>query len=86
MNGAVKAFVSGYYDDGRSDLYGAFILRNLGLVCNFGFVGMITIPNWMFLPSFEQLRARLFTASYIHSMVHNGRGVWAGILGAVPSL
>jgi hypothetical protein len=82
MNREIKSFVGKYFDDGRSDLYAAFLLRNLRFLRSFGFVGMITIPNWMFLPSFEQLRAHLCTAGYIQSMLHNGRGVWGGDFGS----
>ena len=44
------------YKDGKADLYACFIQRNSSFAKPTGFVGMITIPNWMFLSSFERLR------------------------------
>lgn len=79
---ALKEFVSDAYNAGKADLYGAFILRNIRLAKNSGHVGMITIPNWMFLSSFEQLRKVIFQAAPISSLVHNGRGVWGSDFGS----
>ena len=63
---------------GKADLYGAFTLRNIELVKSNGHVGMITIPNWMFLSSFEQLRgvlsvARRYLARSQRTRGHGGR-------------
>jgi hypothetical protein len=43
---------------------------------------MITIPNWMFLKSFEDLRGVLVSEAFISSLVHCGRGVWGSDFGS----
>jgi hypothetical protein len=79
---AVKQFVNSVYKEGSADLYGAFILRNIFLARKGGRVGMITIPNWMFLATFEKLRTVVFRSAPIASLVHNGRGVWGSDFGS----
>jgi hypothetical protein len=78
----LKDFVNTAYEAGKSDLYAAFTLRNMQLAKGGGHVGMITIPNWMFLSSFEQLRNVIFLDAPIASLVHNGRGVWGSDFGS----
>ncbi len=78
----LKEFVGNTYKAGKADLYGAFTLRNIEFAKRHGKVGMITIPNWMFLSSFEELRARISKEAPISSLVHNGRGVWGSDFGS----
>lgn len=78
----LKKFVNDTYVSGKSDLYGAFTLQNIRLAKEYGHVGMITIPNWMFLSSFEDLRGALLQNAPISSLVHNGRGVWGSDFGS----
>ena len=78
----LKAFVRENYQDGKADLYACFIQRNIVFVKTNAFVGMITIPNWMFLPSFESLRKSVLDAQTIDSLIHNGRGVWGSDFGS----
>lgn len=82
MNALLKKFVNSCYKEGKADLYGAFILKNISLAKKNGHVGMITIPNWMFLSSFERLRGVVLRSAPIASLVHNGRGVWGSDFGS----
>ena len=82
MNAKLKGFVAENFAEGKADLYGAFILRDLSLLIKDGSLGMITIPNWLFLDSFSDLRAVVLDKSYLSSLVHNGRGVWGGDFGS----
>jgi hypothetical protein len=82
FNATLKAFITKTLDAGKADAYGAFIIRSLGLVYRGGFVGFISIPNWMFLSSFEKLRDFLLDQAGILSLVHNGRGVWGSDFGS----
>ena len=43
---------------------------------------MITIPNWMFLGSFSDLRRNVFQSAPVSSLVHIGRGVWGSDFGS----
>ena len=78
----LKKFVDSVYKAGKADLYAAFTLRNIQFSKKLGRIGMITIPNWMFLSSFDQLRSAIFRSAPITSLVHNGRGVWGSDFGS----
>ena len=82
MNRHLKKFVGGQYSSGKGDSYAAFILRNLRLVRPRGLIGMITIPNWMFLSGFASLRDELFQTARIAGLAHCGRGVWGADFGS----
>lgn len=81
FNSELKSFVNKEYKTGSSDLYGSFIQRNTELSKSGGMVGMITIPNWMFLSSFEKLRRQIIDHNLIESLVHNGRGIFGSDFG-----
>ena len=78
----LKEFVAQNYKDAKADLYACFIQRNLAFLKPNGFVGMITIPNWMFLTSFESIRKNLVTRRSIDTFIHNGRGVFGSDFGS----
>jgi hypothetical protein len=82
FNSILKTYVKEKYPLGSADLYGCFILRNLEFCKKNGFLGMITIPNWMFLSSFENLRHQLLDNNTIETLVHNGRGIWGSDFGS----
>jgi hypothetical protein len=81
FNKQIKDFVASNYKNGKSDLYACFILRNSAFLKLNGFMGMITIPNWMFLPTFEDLRRIITDIQSIESLIHNGRGVFGSDFG-----
>jgi hypothetical protein len=81
-NANLKSFVESEFQEGEADLYGVFILRNLAFVVENGLIGMITIPNWMFLISFRGLREILVHSKHIQSLVHLGRGAWGSDFGS----
>ena len=78
----LKRFVNGEYENAKADLYACFIQRNIIAAKPNGFVGMITIPNWMFLSSFEDVRRSLFADQTIDTFLHNGRGVFGSDFGS----
>jgi hypothetical protein len=82
FSGTLKDFVNKHYPEGKPDLYACFMLRNLEFCRPGGFVGMITIPNWMFLSTFADLREQVFSHATIDSFVHNGRGIWGSDFGS----
>lgn len=82
MNPKLKSFIESNWKAGKADTYSAFILRNLLLAVAGGRVAMITIPNWMFLKTFEALRDSLLRTTHISSLVHCGRGVWGSDFGS----
>ena len=82
FNAALKSFVEKKWRNGKADLYGCFMLRNLEFVRHQGHVGLITIPNWMFLEAFSELRNQMLGTVKVQSLVHNGRGVWGSDFGS----
>ncbi len=77
----LKQFVTAVYTSAKADLYGCFISRNTSFAAANGIVGMITIPNWMFLSSFQDMRQSLVNHQSFETFVHNGRGVFGSDFG-----
>ena len=85
MNGRLAAWVKDNYPNSKSDLFAMFMERNLVLAQKHGAVAMITMQSWMFLSSFETLRARLLGQSTFLSMAHLGPRSFDSIGGEVVS-
>jgi type II restriction/modification system DNA methylase subunit YeeA len=85
MNGRLGAWAKDKYPDSKSDLFAMFIERNLDLVVKQGSVGMITMQSWMFLSSYEKLRANLLSDKTLTSMAHLGAHAFDSIGGEVVS-
>ncbi|WP_298038138.1 BREX-1 system adenine-specific DNA-methyltransferase PglX [uncultured Desulfuromonas sp.] len=85
MNGRLSAWAKNNYPNSKSDLFAMFIERNLDLAKKQGSVAMITMQSWMFLSSFEGLRARLLSQDTLLSMAHLGARAFDSIGGEVVS-
>lgn len=85
MSGDLKQFVQNHYEDGKADLFSAFILRNSQLIQHDALLGMITMQSWMFLSSYETLRRKMLATSFIETMAHLGAGAFDSIGGEVVS-
>jgi hypothetical protein len=85
MNGRLAAWAKDKYPTSKSNLFAMFIERNLDLAQKHGTVAMITMQSWMFLSSFEALRARVLGQNTLLSMVHLGAGAFDSIGGEVVS-
>ncbi len=73
------------YADVKSDLCTCFIERGFDLVQKHGYSAMVTMQSWMFLGSFEKMRAKLIEQSSIVSMAHIGARGFDSIGGEVVS-
>jgi hypothetical protein len=82
FNAPLKGFVDNSFKAGNADLYGCFIERIPMLLLNDGLFGMITIPSWMFLVSFEALRRMVLSKLSIRTYLYLGRGVWGSDFGS----
>jgi hypothetical protein len=82
MNPLLKEFIENSWKTGKADTYAAFILRNITLALHGGAIAMITIPNWMFLRSFADLRKTLLETTAFDSLIQCGRGVWGSDFGS----
>lgn len=78
----LKAVLNREFPKSKGDLYACFIERNCEVCKRSGYVGMITWQNWMFLPTFAELRAHLLTLQTISSLIHNGRGIFGSDFGS----
>ncbi|WP_119025214.1 BREX-1 system adenine-specific DNA-methyltransferase PglX [Acinetobacter soli] len=78
----LKKYIEKNYKVAKGDLYTCFMVRNSSLSKAGALIGMITIPNWMFLSSYENLRERLFEIAHLQTMSHNGRGVFGSDFGS----
>lgn len=85
MNPRLGAWAKENYPNSKSDLFAMFMERNLDLTVKGGAVAMITMQSWMFLSSFEALRARILNQHTILSMAHLGARAFDSIGGEVVS-
>lgn len=81
-NSNLKTFIATYYSESKADLYGCFTSRALKITKPGGYASLITIPNWMFLSTFEDFRRLILHNAVISSLVHNGRGVFGSDFGS----
>jgi hypothetical protein len=77
----MAAFLDSNYPSNKSDLYAAFIDRCTELAASGGKVAMITQQSFMFISSYEQMRADLRRESAIESMVHLGPKAFPAVTG-----
>lgn len=85
MNADLKEFAKKQFPNSKSDLFAIFIERNLDLTKQSGVVAMITMQSWMFLSSYEALRARILGQHTILGMAHLGARGFDSIGGEVVS-
>jgi type II restriction/modification system DNA methylase subunit YeeA len=85
MNGRLKIWAKTNYPESKANLFAMFIVRDLELVLNQGFIAMITMQSWMFLSTYKDLRAKLISQATFSSMSHLGERAFDTIGGAVVS-
>ena len=85
MSAELKQFVQDHYEDGKADLFAAFIMRNRQFLRHNAMLGMITMQSWMFLSSFEALRRDILQKCTITTMAHLGAKAFGSIGGEVVS-
>ena len=69
MSVELKQFVQDHYEDGKADLFAAFIYRLLGMVPEHGQLGFMTPYVWMFISSYEQMRQHIIRQEHISSLI-----------------
>lgn len=79
----LKSFADSHYEVAKADLFAMFIVRGFELTKSSGALGMITLPSWMFLSSFERLRDMLVENTTVNSLLHLGRGMFGIDWGSV---
>jgi type II restriction/modification system DNA methylase subunit YeeA len=69
MNGRLAAWLKENYEDVKSDLFSAFIVRNTQLALAKGQLGFMSPFVWMFISSYEKLRSFILTNKTITNLV-----------------
>jgi hypothetical protein len=69
LHAELKGFLQRAYEDFKSDLFAAFVVRIIQLLRPNGFAGMMTPFTWMFIKTYEPLRKKLLTESSIRSLI-----------------
>jgi hypothetical protein len=69
MDPKLSAFLKSKFPDVKSDLFSAFIVRNTELAVTKGQLGFMSPYVWMFISSYEKLRARLIDHKTITSLI-----------------
>jgi type II restriction/modification system DNA methylase subunit YeeA len=85
MNNQLQSWTEQIYPDSKADLYAMFIDRAFLLAFQSGYVSMITMQSWMFLPKMEKIRRKVIDKSTIISMAHLGERGFDSIGGSVVS-
>lgn len=79
---ALNKFIKDNYPDSKGDLFAVFIERCGQMAKKNGYQAMITQHSWMFLSSFEKLRAKLLAVDLVN-MAHLGARAFEEIGGEV---
>lgn len=69
MNPRLSTWLKENYEPVKSDLFSAFIMRNMGLALPKGQLGFMTPFVWMFISSYEKLRTFLIDQKTITSLI-----------------
>ena len=83
LNGNLAGWVKTQYPESKADLMTCFMDRAAEMTVKRGMWGMINLPSWMFLGTFEKMRAKLLASQTISSLLHLGRGVFGSDFGSV---
>lgn len=86
FNPFMSKWVKKNYPDVKSDLCTCFIERGFNLVEDKGYAAMVTMQSWMFLGSFEKMRAKVIDNKTVVSMAHLGPRAFDAIGGEVVNV
>lgn len=86
FNSFMSKWIKKNYPDVKSDLCTCFIERGFNLVEDKGYAAMVTMQSWMFLGSFEKMRAKVIDNKTIVSMAHLGPRAFDAIGGEVVNV
>ena len=81
MNSKLYDFVKEEYPDVKSDMSTVCMRKTISMCNEHGYMSMINIPVWMFISSYEKLRAEIITRNSLVQMLHLGRGVFGSDFG-----
>ena len=76
MNSILSSYVKKNYSEGKADLMTVFMIVAKNRIESDAKYGMINLPSWLFLSTFEGLRKNLVSDMHIDSLIHMGRGIF----------
>lgn len=76
MNATLSKYVKDEYEEGKADMTTVFMVVAENHIEKNGKIGMITLPSWLFLSTFENLRKNIVANYHIDSLLHMGRGIF----------
>jgi hypothetical protein len=82
MNKVLGNYVKSNYSDSKSDLMTCFMEAGLRMLYKNGKLGMINLPSWLFISSFDKLRNKLLSNKHFDSLLHMGRGIFGADWGS----
>ena len=83
MNEKLKNYINAHYPNSKADLMTIFMEKAMDMLVPQGEMGMINLPSWMFLASFEKMRIDLVEKYYFSSLIQFGRGIFGSDFGSV---
>lgn len=83
LNPTLKAWIESRYPESKTDLMTCFMDRVAQMTRKNSYWGMINLPGWLFLSSYDGLRKSLLGSSSICLLLHLGRGLFGADFGAV---
>jgi hypothetical protein len=81
MNHMLQSYTREYYPSSKNDLSTVCMEHALFMCNSYGYMSMINIPVWMFLPSYQQLRESILANNTYINMIHPGRGIFGSDFG-----
>lgn len=85
LNEQLGSYARKAFPNGKADLFAMFMERALQMAREKGSMAMINMQAWMFLSSYEKLRAQILSGAFIQCMAHLGTRAFDSIGGEVVS-
>lgn len=81
MSDVMAKYLDEVFKSSKGDLYAAFIMRCVELADPLGLIAMVTQQSFMFISSYEEMRAVLRNTVAVESMAHLGPRAFPNITG-----
>lgn len=86
MDAKLSEFVKKEYPDSKSDLFAVCIEKGNSMLNHCGYNCMVTMQSWMFLSSFEKMRAKILSTKTITNLLHMENMVMGIAFGTAVSI
>jgi hypothetical protein len=83
MNAELSDYLKAHYPKSKSDLFAVFMEVLPNRTVKEGCFGIINLPSWLFLSTFEKIRDDYISDYFIMNMLHFGRGIFGIDWGSV---